>query len=52
MSEEADAAAEEIRRDLGDDKIGPYSDFEWGYLNGKLAAVRWVLGSEWDRLDT
>jgi hypothetical protein len=32
--------------------LGPYTDFELGMLNGKLSAVRWVLGSEWDFLDT
>jgi hypothetical protein len=26
--------------------------WQYGYLNGKLAAMRWVLGSEWDFLDT
>lgn len=36
----------------GLDSLGPYSDFEWGMLNGKLSALRWVLGSEWDFLDT
>ena len=51
-SEEADAAAEAIRRELGDDNVGPYSDFEWGYLNGQLSAIRWVLGYDWDTLDT
>ncbi|MDV6297339.1 PIN domain-containing protein [Rhodococcus aetherivorans] len=36
----------------GKDMLGPYSDFELGMLNGKLSALRWVLGSEWDFLDT
>jgi hypothetical protein len=51
-SEEADAAADAVGRELGHDKLGPYSDFEWGYLNGQLSAIRWVLGSDWGRLDT
>ena len=32
--------------------LGPYTDFELGMLNGKMSALRWVLGSEWDFLDT
>ena len=26
--------------------------WEYGYANGKLAALRWALGDEWDFLDT
>lgn len=28
------------------------NDFEWGMLNGKLSALRWVTGDDWDMLDT
>ena len=33
-------------------QLGPYTDFELGMMNGKLSTLRWVLGSEWDFLDT
>jgi hypothetical protein len=32
--------------------LGPYTDFEWGMLSGKLSALRWVQGFDWDMLDT
>jgi hypothetical protein len=34
--------------------IGPGHDEAWvyGYISGKLSTLRWVLGSEWDFLDT
>jgi hypothetical protein len=26
--------------------------WDWGFVSGKLSAIRWVLGDEWDMLDT
>lgn len=42
---------ERVEAEVGE-TLGPYTDFEWGMLNGKLSALRWVLGAEWDFLDT
>jgi len=46
------ASAQKMIDKYGENNLGPYSDFEWGMLNGKLSALRWVLGLEWDMLDT
>lgn len=52
LSEDTYAAMETIRERYGDETLGPHSDFDFGMINGKLSALRWVLGAEWDELGT
>jgi hypothetical protein len=52
IQKEADKAAAELEEKYGIEELGPYNDFGWGMLSGKLSALRWVLGEDWDSLDT
>ena len=44
--------AKRVEKEYGKKNLGPYDDFEWGMINGKLSAIRWMLGDDWDMLDT
>jgi hypothetical protein len=48
----AKKAAKEAENTYGLENLGPWDDFDLGMIKGKLSALRWIMGSEWDDLDT
>lgn len=45
-------SAQRMEEKYGDRLFQHEDNFEWGMINGKLSALRWVFGDEWDMLDT
>ena len=45
-------SAEKVEKRFDNENLGPWSKFEWGMMNGKVSALRWVLGEDWDELYT
>ena len=45
-------SAQRVEKKYGKENLGPCTKFEWGMINGKLSALRWVFGEEWDELYT
>lgn len=48
----AQKAAKHVEDELGEENLVPWNDFELGMINGKLSALRWMRGDDWDQLDT
>ena len=44
--------ATKVEMVYGVENLGPWDDFKWGVINGKLSALRLVLDDERDMLDT
>lgn len=52
LADRAHASMRAIEERYGLENVGPWDDWGWGFVHGKLSALRWVLGSDWDFLDT
>ena len=49
---QAEKAAKIIEDGIDKSELIPEDEYDVGMIRGKLSALRWVLGEEWDNLDT
>ena len=50
--EAIDLQCERIEKLYPAEELPPWSAYQYGEVCGKLSALRWVTGYEWDMLDT
>lgn len=52
VADRVHASMRAIEQPYGAENIGPWDDWGCGFVHGKLSALPWVLGDDWDFLDT
>lgn len=52
MTDEEYKKAEEYSKKLEDrygiENLGPYPDWDYGFMTGKYATLNWIFGDDWD----